>query len=937
MSLASGTRLGPYEILSLLGVGGMGEVYRARDPRLGRDVAIKVLPTAFSADPDRLRRFEQEARAAAALNHPNILAVYDIGTHNGAPYIVSELLEGETLRDRLAKQAKASASATPALTKDGAGLPVRRTVDYAIQITHGLAAAHEKGILHRDLKPENLFVTADGRVKILDFGLAKLTQGEAGLAGGSNLPTASLETEPGMLLGTMGYMSPEQVRGQTADHRSDIFAFGAILYEMLSGQRAFRGATMADTISAILDKDPPDLPVAERHIPPALERIVDRCVEKTPAARFQTASDLGFALEALSSQWERSDVSSAVAAIPERRSRERLAWTLLSVVLVAALALVLALSLPFRRVPAPPMPLRVNAELGADVSLATAVGPNVNVGTSVVLSPDGALLAFVAQKSSTGTPQLYVRRLEQLQATPLTGTEGAASPFFSPDSQWIAFFSNGKLKKISVTGGGAVTLCDAANGRGGSWGKDGTIVFTPANTGSGLFLWSVSSGGGKPEPLAKPGDGEATQRWPQVLPGDKAVLYTGNSRTGGYEDANLVVQPLPTGARKIVQRGGYYGRYLPSGHLVYIHNGTLFAAPFDLDRLELTGQPVPALEGVASNPNIGATQFAASDTGTIVYLAGQRTSADFPIHWMDREGKSTVLRSTPALWSNPAFAPDGRRLAMDISDGAQADVWTYDWARDTLSRLTFDPTDDVKPVWTPDSRRIVFASRRGDKSTDNLYWQRADGTGDVQRLLESKNTQLPASWHPSGKFLAFTETNPQSGDDLMILPMEGDEGSGWKPGKPTAFLNGPFSEGEPMFSPDGRWIAYRSSESGRDEIYVRPFPGPGGKWQISTGGGTNPTWSRARHELFYGTPDTSIMVVPYTVAGESFRAEKPRLWSERHFTLLLRQRSFDLHPDGERFALALVPETQTAVKQDKLVFIFNFFDELRRVAPVAKR
>jgi len=449
----------------------------------------------------------------------------------------------------------------------------------------------------------------------------------------------------------------------------------------------------------------------------------------------------------------------------------------------------------------------------------------------------------------------------------------------------------------------------------------------------------VSSAGGKPEPLTTLAEGEATQRWPQVLPGGKAVLFTGNSSTGaGYENANIVVQPLPTGPRKILQRGGYYGRYLPSGHLVYIHDGTLFAAPFDLGRFELVGQPVPAIEGVATAPNSGGAQFAVSDTGTLVYLPGQSAGGEAPVYWMDHTGKATPLRTAAANWSNPHFSPDGRRLALNIGTGTGLDVWVYEWARDTLTRLTFDPTQALDPVWTLDGRRIVFASARGDKSMVNLYWQRADGTGDVQRLTESKNTQYPASWHPSGKFLAFDENNPQTGYDAMILPVEGDEASGWKPGKPAPFLNSPANEREPMFSPDGRWLAYGSNESGRDEVYGRPLPGPGGKWQISTSGGENALWSRARRELFFETPDQHLMVASYSVDGDSFRADKPHLWSDARFEFRARNfRSLDLHPDGERFALGTVPDAQSAARQDKVVLIFNFFDELRRIAPVARR
>jgi serine/threonine-protein kinase len=417
-----------------------------------------------------------------------------------------------------------------------------------------------------------------------------------------------------------------------------------------------------------------------------------------------------------------------------------------------------------------------------------------------------------------------------------------------------------------------------------------------------------------------------------VLPGGKAVLYT-SIIGSGVADANFVVQPLPTGASKIVHRGGYYGRYLPSGHLVYMNGGTLFAAPFDLTRLEMTGQPVSALEGVSGNPNTGAPQFAVSNTGTIVYLPGRSTSDAMPIHWMDHEGKTTLLRTTPAAWRNPVFAVDGRRLAMDISDGKQLDLWVYEWASDTLSRVTFDAADDERPVWTPDSRRIAFASRRAGETT-NLFWQRSDGTGDTQRLTDSKNRQLPASWHPSGKFLAFEEVNPVTNSDLMILPVNGDEASGWKPGTPMVLRNGRFIEIDPQFSPDGRWVAYASNESGRPEVYVQPFPGPGGKWQISTEGGNNATWSRTHEQIFYRAFDNRIMVTSYMADGNSFRAQKPQPWSKASFAPRFGgQRYFDLHPDGSRVALTAALDSSVEPKQDKVVFVFNFFDELRRIAP----
>jgi len=910
MTLASGTRLGPYEILAPLGAGGMGEVYRARDTRLDRDVAIKILPDAFAADPERRARFEREAKTLASLNHQNIAHIHGIEESGDVRALVMELVEGPTLADRIAQGPIAI----------GEVLPIAK------QIADALEAAHEQGIIHRDLKPANVNVRGDGTVKVLDFGLAKALDPVASASIQSQSPTLTLgATMAGVILGTAAYAAPEQARGKTVDKRADVWAFGCVLFEMLTGRRAFEGDDVSITLAAVMMKEP-DWTALPAAATPALRRLLRSCLEKDPKQRLQAIGDARLEIERLlgGALEETFAPAIAVAVPPWRRA---LPWALAGA-LALALLTVLALWAPWRTAP-PAAPLRLEATIGADVSI-------VNLGASLALSSDGSILAFAAQDSQG--QKLYIRRLGELRATPLAGTANARDPFFSPDGQWIAFFADGKLKKISATGGAAVTLCDAGDARGGTWAEDGSIVFQPAAAGAGLSR--VSSAGGAPAPLTKLGTGEVTQRWPQVLPGGKAVLYTAHSTVSGFDDATIVLQPLPDGAPKVVQRGGYYGRYLRSGHLVYVHQGTLFAEPFDLARLEPAGQPVPVMEGISSYPGTGggagfsgSAQMAWTETGTAIYLAGGNVADEAPIQWMDRTGKVTALRATPTNWSSPAFSPDGRRLAIDINNG-QADVFVYEWARDTLTRVTFDAKTDAKPVWTPDGRRIVFRSDR-DK-TFNLYWQRADGSGDVQRLTEGPNSQVPASWHLSGKFLAFTETRPQTGNDLMILPIEGNDASGWKPGKPTVFLSTPFNELEPMFSPDGRWIAYFSAESGRFEVYVRPFPGPGGKWQISTDGGVLPVWSRTRDEIFYGSPDNRLMAASYAVEGESFRADKPRVWSERRFTQR-GLRNFNLHPDGERFALAAAPENESAVKQDKLVFIFNFFDELRRIAPVTTR
>jgi Tol biopolymer transport system component len=920
MPFPMGRRLGPYEITGPLGSGGMGEVYRARDHELNRDVAVKVLPELFALDAGRVTRLRREARVLASLNHPNIGAIYGLQDADGMCALVLELVEGPTLADRIAR----------------GPIPLAEALPIARQVCEAVEAAHEHGVVHRDLKPANIKLRPDGVVKVLDFGLAKVLVSDGSGVDPSPAATVTASaTREGLILGTAAYMSPEQARGQAVDQRADVWAFGCVLYEMLTGRPAFAGESVTDVLACIIEREV-DFNLLPSTTPPPIRRVLRRSLEKDRKRRLSDIADARIEIDDALTTTSADASAVTPANVYPAGWRRGVPWAV-AFAAVAIAAAVLAFWPPWQTGP-PPAPLRLTADLGADASLATGMGLNAIVGTSVVLSPDGTLFAFVAQKIGTQTSQLYVRRLEQLQATPLTGTEEAANPFFSPDNQWIAFFAQGKLKKISTTGGAVVTLCDAANGRGGSWGEDGTIVFTPSVAGAGLFLWRVPSTGGKPEPLAKPGDAEVTQRWPQILPGGKAVLYTGNTDVGGYEDANLVVQPLPTGARKIVHRGGYHGRYLPSGHLVYIHDGILFAASFDVTRLEMTGQPVSVLEGVTSNPSTGATQFAASDTGTIVYLPGRRTSGAVPIHVIDQEGTTTPLRTAPATWSSPAFAPDGGRLAMTISDGQQQDVWVYQSAGDALSRLTFDAADARNPVWTPDGRHIVFASRRADDSASNLYWQRTDGTSGIQRLTDSGNTQLPGSWHPNGRFLAFTETHPHTNADLMMVAMDGDEASGWKPGTPTVLLNGPFIELDPQFSPDGRWLAYASNESGRPEVYVRPFPDAGGKWQVSTDGGNEPVWSRSRNELFFKALNNRIMVASYMVKGNSFRAVKSRLWSETRFTPRdPRQRAFDLHPDGERIALAAVPEPPVALRQEKVVFIFNFFDELRRIAPAGQR
>jgi serine/threonine-protein kinase len=741
-------------------------------------------------------------------------------------------------------------------------------------------------------------------------------------------------TGVGVLLGTAAYMSPEQAKGRPAGKRSDIWAFGCVLYEMLTGRRAFEGDDVSDTLAAIL-RGEPDWRALPADTPAPVRRVLKRTLQKDPQLRLPHIGaarlDIDEARGDATTDDEREFASRGTARDHRRDWWRGAAWLVALSAAVIVVASLLAALLAGRRETTSP-PIRLRADLGVDASFANT---GTLAGAHAVLSPDGHTLAFVAQKSS-GPTQLFIRRLDQLQPAAIGGTDFASDPFFSPDGQWVGFSVQNSLKKVPVTGGVSVTVVSFPDNRpvrGAWWAEDGSIVLAQI-TGA---LLRIGAEGGKPEEVTTLADGETTQRWPQVLPGGRSVLFTSGHGGAGasFDEANIVVQTLPNGPRRIVQRGAYYGRYAASGHLLYVQGSTLFAAPFDLARLDVTGPPVPVIEGVVINGLIGSAHFAVSPTGTLVYLSDRNIHTRVPMAWLGVDGKIAPLRIVPADWSNVSFSPDGSRLAMDVSDGKTTDIWVYEPARDIPTRLTFGPGNPERPVWTPDGKRIVFASTRDGAL--NLYWQRADGSGDAQRLTSSPSPEGAWSWHPSGKLLAFHELTPNNNDDVLILPIEGDETTGWKPGKPRPFLNGPYAERAPMFSPDGRWLAYQSTETGRDEVYVRPYPGPGGKWRVSTDGGQTPTWSRTKRELFYATLDQQLMVVSYTVDGDSFRADRARPVSDVRLIERPRTgpvRSFDLRPDGTRFALAPVDNTEP--KQDKVVFVFNFFDELRRVAPARK-
>lgn len=847
--LSAGMLLGPYKIEAPLGAGGMGQVYKARDTRLGRAVAIKILAEQFSG------RFAREARAISALNHPHICTLHDVGDN----YLVMELIEGETLAERLKKGA----------------LPMEHVLEYAGQIAGALAAAHARGIIHRDLKPGNIMLTKSG-VKVLDFGLAKSHQDET-------------LTSPEAVMGSPAYMAPEQRDGKECDARTDIYALGLVLYEMATGGRIVR--EQERTISGV---------------PAQLAPIIERCIACDPEDRWQSAKDVKMVLE-----WASKSQAALVVA------KSTWPWILLTAVLLTIIAAG-ALWAWFRASGTAPLrPLiRLDAEIPPDTPLATN-----NDGGMLAISPDGSRLAFTL-RGPDGKIRLHTRLLRENQVTPLAGTENAHSPFFSPDGQWIGFFANSKLKKIPFFGGGAVALCDVPTSSGASWSTDGNIVFTPTiYTG----LSRVSSEGGIPVPLTNPKQlaGVGGYRFPQMLPGNEAVLFTTlvNSPRSDNDSADIDVVSIKTGQLKTLQHGGYSGRYVVtpngSGRLIYLRHGTLFAAPFNIERLEVTGTPVPVLEKVTSGT--GGGNFAFSSSGTFVYLAGEEQQGYRKVFWADASGKTQPLEATPAGYLSPRFSPDGKRLAFAIARHNGSDLWVKDLDRDTPSRLTFLDGISWFPVWTPDGKNIIF------KYNNAISCIRSDGAGQPQPLTHGGDT--PRSISPDGKRLAYLHYADPYHPEVVTAPIEGDSDH-LRLGKPEVFLGAGLADSSPMFSPDGRWMVYVSSESGSAEVYVRPFPGPGGRWQISSHGGLFPVWSRVGKELLYQAPDQRLMAVSYTAQGNSFVAAKPRVWSDaRVMSPYLNTLGWDLAPDGKHIAGILEPAFGS------LTFLLNFFDELERRVP----
>ncbi|MEO7145578.1 MAG: protein kinase [Bryobacteraceae bacterium] len=870
MPLSTGELRGPYEILAPIGAGGMGEVYRARDTRLNRVVAIKISKEQFT------ERFEREAHAVAALNHPNICTLYDVGPD----YLVMEYVEGPTLAERIAAGA----------------IPLDEALPLARQIAEALEAAHEKGIVHRDLKPANIKLTGEGKVKVLDFGLAKAFESGEPDADPSNSPTVTLSaTRAGVILGTAGYMSPEQARGVAADKRADIWSFGVVLFEMLTGRRAFAGETISDTLAAVLKTDP-DWSALPAGTPPPIRRLLRRCLEKDRKKRLHDIADARLEID-----------EAPEPQAGDRRRHGWLPWGIAAFFVASTAWLALA---PFGS-RSPEGSFQV-ALLPPEKASFTPV--EVNTG-GMALSPDGRALAFVA--TLEGKTLLWVRRLDSLTARPLPGTDGAYLPFWSPDSRFIGFFAGNKLKKIEVAGGPPQDICDAGQGRGGTWNRDGVIVFTAIDR----TIRRVRAAGGEPVKLTTldPAYHENAHYWPDFLPDGRHFLYLARSTVreksaicvGSIDDQpgtrrrNELVKVNSNGVYGPSLGGGLWGGR--AGWLLFLRERTLFAQKFDAVNLKLEGEAVPVAERVGYVVNTAFAAFSVSDTGLLVY--GHESNQVGHLIWMSRDGKPSPAVAEPGDYFAPRLSPDGTRLAVGIADAQTGNfnIWQIDLPHGITTRFTFQSARDVYPVWSPDGKQIVFSSLRD--GAPNLYLKAAGGAGNEERIgSPSNNVQLPYDWSRDGRYLLYTEHAPGTNDDLWVLPMTGER-------KPVPLLQTQFDETQGQFSPDGRWVAYISDESNRYEVYVRSFNGPPGKFQISSGGGTEPRWRGDGKELYYVSSDGKMMAAAVKATADGFERETPRVLFEARALSGGGGNFFyhyDVARDGQRFLIVAPTEESTA-------------------------
>jgi eukaryotic-like serine/threonine-protein kinase len=892
MSLFPGAKLGPYEVVGLVGHGGMGEVYRATDTRLNRPVAIKVSAHDFD------ERVEREARAISALNHPNICTLYDVGPS----YLVMELVEGLTLADRIARKTGSGA----------AGLPLDEALAIATQIAEALEAAHDRGIIHRDLKPANIKVREDGTVKVLDFGLAKALEPlSASDVDVTNSPTLSVHaTQAGLILGTAAYMSPEQARGKAVDARTDIWAFGCVLYEMLVGRRAFDGEGVSDTLARVIEREP-DWSRLPAKLPPALRTYLERCLHKDPRQRVRAIGDVRLALEGAFD----TAVSAPAAPVVSQ-------WRRVVLIGATAIAVTGAIvgSLTWMAMRQPP-PRVSRLQVASSGSSEVSVSYN---DRELAITPDGSKLIYVGNHAT----QIFVRALDALAPVAVFTGGRPVGLFTSPDGQWIGFKDGqGTLKKVAVTGGPAVTLAslDGAYSSGATWAPDDTIILATDNVTTGLQR--VSASGGQVEVLTRPDatQGELDHLWPEMLPDGRSVLFTITARTGGLDAAQVAILDLATRKIRVLLRGGTHAHYVPSGHLIYGQGGALRAVAFDFASRQVRGTPVTVVPDVVTSSNGGLDVVVARD-GTMAYLSvGGVAGTARTLVWVDRQGRETPIGAPPRPYFLPALSPDGTRVAVFAND-QEGDIWLWDLNRTTLTRFTAVPGRDNLQVWTPDGRRVIFSSERAGGR--NLFWQAADGTGAAERLLESPNTQYPMAVSPDGRRLIFSNETAQTGVDLMALELDGTR-------RVTPLLQSRFNERNGAISPDGRWLAYEADDSGRFEIYVRPYPDVNSSISlVSTTGGTKPIWTRSGQELIYVSRTGALMRVGVP-RGPTWSATKPSVVvKDGYFTNpTWWGRSYDVSPDGQRFLMIKEGSPEENAQPTSLVVVQHWFEELKRLVP----
>jgi serine/threonine-protein kinase len=899
----TGRRIGVYQILAPIGAGGMGEVYRARDTRLGREVAIKFLPRAFTTDTNRLARFEREARVLASLNHPHIGGIHgieDAPIDGGPPVraLILELVEGETLAERIAHT-------------ESKALPVKEALEIARQIADALDAAHEKGIVHRDLKPANIKITPDGVVKVLDFGLATVVAGDGSTPDFTQSPTMTIgSTRDGVILGTAAYMSPEQARGVPVDKRTDIWAFGCVLYEMLTGRVTFVGDTVSDTIAAILEREP-DWTVLPPETPAGVQRVLHRCLTKDPKRRLRDIGDVRNEIEDFP-HLPPSSISTAAL----RDSRRLWYWSVAAAaVLLSVVAIVAEWNPKLSPETVPSSGARLTMPLPDGIRLSTA-----GFGSNLVVSPDGQYVAFVGEQGATS--RLYLRTLQDREARVIPGSEGASGPFFSPDSQWVALFAAGKLMKAPTRGGAPTVLGDAPAPRGGFWGDNGTIVFSPTARGSGIFQISVNGGTANAITMLDTAGGETSHRSPELLPGGDTLLYAAYGAT--YQDVSVVAQSLRSGRRNTLLRGAGLPHYISStGHLLYTQPkkpGTIMAIAFDPANASVIGTPAAVIDDVLTYRGDTA-HLSAARTGTLVYAPGGFREPEGDLVYVDRKGVGTPVGTPLARpYGYPRISPDGRRIVVAIN-GVQNSLWIYEESSRSFSRFSFGGNAGW-PVWTPDGKRITYAVNRAEPW--RLFWKPSDGSEEEEILLHAeRGDQEPYGWSSDGKVLLYQDITAATGQDVWALSLDGDRG-------PRPVLQTRVAEVDARLSHNDRWLAYASNESGRFEVYVQPFAGSGGKWQISSEGGREPVWAHNDREIFYRSGDR-MMVVP-VVTEPSFQVSGSQSLFQGPYQIATTvSPSYDVTPDDQRFLMIRPSASQSSVSD--LNVVLNWTEELKRLVP----